>query len=67
MINLKGRDLSINFLNMKDRIQIWYEAQIELEKLQIEQRELSRKADRIHRMFEIIAGVILIASVLSLF
>lgn len=51
---------------MKDRIQIWYEAQIELEKLQIEQKELSRKADRIHRMFEIMAGVILIASVLSL-
>ena len=52
---------------MKDRIEIWAQAQIELEKLHIEQKELARKSDRIHRMFEIFAISLLISAIFSLF
>lgn len=51
---------------MKDRIQLWSETQLELEKLYIEQKELSRKADRLHKLFQIVAGIILGASIFSL-
>jgi hypothetical protein len=51
---------------MKDRIEIWAQAQLELEKLHIEQKELCRKADRIHRTFEILAISLLISAIFSL-
>lgn len=66
MIDSKEATLMYKFLIMKDRIQLWSEAQIELEKLQIEQKELSRKADRLHKMVQIAVGIILGASVFSL-
>jgi hypothetical protein len=51
---------------MKSRIEMWSEAQMELEKLYIEQKELSRKADRLHKALQIGVGIILCASILSL-
>jgi hypothetical protein len=61
-----GGYLNINFTAMKSRIEMWSEAQMELEKLYIEQKELSRKADRLHKALQIGVGIILCASILSL-
>jgi hypothetical protein len=58
--------LNIKFTAMKTRIEMWTEAQLELEKLYIEQKELSRKADRLHTIFHIVAGIILCISIFSL-